>query len=303
MRVTLALGLFAILATTGCAVRPDFLPAPARVLDKYTALRQPRPELPVGALWVEGHGPYGTGATADNLETVKTLSALTFDGGVQANLSLGVLQYLDLDPSYSRKMTARLNDVSIVRVKDMTKLAGPAGQPRIYEALKAASITVTASRDIGLSIETAAAQRNLPVLGRGTTGQLTTFTIEAKEAFFAIKVARMTSAESKPAIVRLSRSGDAHTHLAGRRLIVKSVVDRNGCPAKIDALVADREGERDTTVSISKDQPAPLAMPISADRALYDAMKWTPASKAKDCSALQIVLVGTKLEQLDVSSN
>lgn len=294
MRLTNAL-CPALLLLAGCAVQPGFLPAPGKVLVGYQALRQPRPELPVGALWVDGYGPYGAGAAADNIDTIKTLSAVTFEGGVQGSLTLGVLQFLDLDPSFHDKLTARLNDVSIVRVNDMAKLGTPAGQPRVYEALKAASITVTTNHDIGLDVELRAAERNLPVFGRGTSGRLSTFTIEARDVFFAIRVARLVPA-TKSMTVTLDRKGRAHAQLGGLGIAIASDPGGKGSCTGMSLAFATAGGPPGELHSVQDAGDLALDAPVAVDGTLYDRV--SVEKPTGRCDRAHLLLRGTRLEVL-----
>ncbi len=120
-----------LVSAAPASAMPDFMPKPSEVYEGYVALEMPRTELPVGALWVQGYGPSGDGAAADNLMTERSLSHVTINSDLQLGLTAGILNLFGLDPSYRNKLSARFGDLSIVRVKDMSKLSGPASEPRI----------------------------------------------------------------------------------------------------------------------------------------------------------------------------
>src|SRR4051812_21172474 len=176
------------LATLACASAPAFVPRPGEVYHGFSAMAEPKPELPVGALWVQGYGPYGEGAAADNLVTVRGLSGFSATGDLQLSLTLGLGSLLHIDPQYRTKISARFSDLSVVRVKDVAKLSGPSGQPRIYEALKAGTITVTADKSLGLDFDAQVQTSHFPVLGRGDTGRTQSLTIDAKDMYLAYRV-------------------------------------------------------------------------------------------------------------------
>jgi hypothetical protein len=208
-RMTMALCTTLALMTTSCVGRPGFIPTTRHIYERFTPLAEPRPDVPVGALWIDGYGATGDGAATDNQETVRSLSGFTFDADFQASLTLGVLKFLDLDPSLRKKVVARFNDLSIIRVRDWSKLTGPTGEPRIYEALKAGTISITTTGSGGLDIESHALSQSTPVIGRGATGITRTFVIDGKDLVFAIHVASYRPIATKPIVVMVSpkRSG------------------------------------------------------------------------------------------------
>lgn len=213
MTKRLTMTLFATLAmtTTSCVGRPGFIPTTRHIYERFTPLAEPRPDVPVGALWIDGYGATGEGAATDNQETIRSLSGFTFDADFQASLTLGVLKFLDLDPSLRKKVVARFNDLSIIRIKDWSKLTGPTGEPRIYEALKAGTISITTTGSGGLDIESRALSQSTPVIGRGATGITRTFVIDGKDLVFAIHVASYRPIATKPVVVAISpkRPGSA----------------------------------------------------------------------------------------------
>lgn len=221
-----------LLTCAGCVSRPAFLPTTTHLYAAFSPLDQPKPDVPVGALWVAGYGPVGEGAAADNLVTERSLSAITFDSDFQASLTLGLLKFLDLDPSLRTKVTARFTDLTIVRIKDWSRLSGPAEQPRLYEALRAGTISVTSTSDVGLDIENRAISQNLPVFGRGTTGVARTFNIDGKDLIFAIHVAALEQVEGARISIEVRPNKTTMARLGGERLLVHPDVSA-GCVSKV----------------------------------------------------------------------
>lgn len=198
---------------------PEFVTQPSDIYDQYKALREPRADLPVGALWVQDYGPHGEGAAADNLVTVRSLSGIALSGDMQLRLTLGLAALLNLEPGYSRRISARFTDISIVRVKELAQLSGPAGEPRIYEALKAGTINVTTDRDMGLDLGGALEVRNLPVVARADTGGKKSFTIDGRDLFIAFRVAKSLPSATERKEVVLKQGGNAlEVALRGYRL-------------------------------------------------------------------------------------
>jgi hypothetical protein len=176
-----------LVVQTAQAAAPDYVPTGSDIFEGYEALAEPRADVPVGALWVQDFGPHGEGAAPDNLLNVRSLSGITMNRDMQIRLTLGLLKFLNVDPGIRSHMAARFTDITIVRVKDITKLAGPTGEPRIYEALRAATITVTVDSDIGLDIGNSLGSK-IPVLGRGQSGRKRSLTLDGRDLFIAYRV-------------------------------------------------------------------------------------------------------------------
>lgn len=196
----------ALLISQANAGVPDFVPSPSGMYEDFTSLEEPRAEVPVGALWIQGFGPHGAGASPDNLETIRGLSGLTLSRNLQLSLTLGLANFLRIDPGLRNQISARFSDLSIVRVKDVSKLTGPAGEPRIYEALRAATITVTTDSNMGLDVGGNIAASGLPVVSRGNAGRTRSFTIDAREMFIAFRVVTPQVVRTRPKEARINRA-------------------------------------------------------------------------------------------------
>src|SRR4028118_663436 len=122
--IGLCAATLAATAPTSSAAAPSYVPTGSDIFDDYTALSEPRADVPVGALWVQDYGPFGEGAAADNLLTVRSVSGLSLNREQNLRLTLGVLSFLNIDPGLRSQMTARFSDITIVRVKEVGKLSG-----------------------------------------------------------------------------------------------------------------------------------------------------------------------------------
>lgn len=193
-----------LMLSTGSIAAPEFAPSPRQAFDGFVAINPPRADVPLGALWIDGYGPTGTGADKDNLETIRSLNALTIDKNLQLALSVGLLDLIGIDPKFRDHYVARFTDLSIVRVKDVTKLAGPKGEPRIVEALKSGSVTISSDSDIGLSGQTIGFQRS-NVTGSTTNDRMRSYSIEAHDMFIAIHVATPELVASEERELKLSK--------------------------------------------------------------------------------------------------
>jgi hypothetical protein len=206
VRALLALTLAAAMLPACATAAPEFAPNPRQAFEGFVAINPPRGDVPVGALWINGFGPTGDGADKDNLATDRSLSALTIDKNLQLSLSAGLLQLFGIDPRARDHYVARFTDLSLVRVKDVSKLSGPRGEPRIIEALKAGSVTISSDSAIGLSGQNSPWQRK-DVEASGTADRSHLYSIEARDMFIAIHVATPELTRSGERLLKISEDG------------------------------------------------------------------------------------------------
>jgi hypothetical protein len=253
-----------LLLSAQATASPEFAPNPRQAFDGFVAINPPRADVPVGALWINGYGPTGDGAGNDNLETDKSLSALTIDKNLQLSLSLGLLQLFGIDPKARDHYTARFTDLSLVRVKDIDKLPGLKGEPRIIEALKAGSVIISSDSEIGLNGQNSAWQRN-DLQMSGTADRAHTYSIEAHDMFIAIHVATPELTQSKDQQLRIS--DDGRTARIDDFLLI---IDRSKCaaapqPCKPELGVAKINSEMAANVArmpIGQSYAARLPLPV-----------------------------------------
>lgn len=219
-----AIILVAALLAHPASTTPRFIPSPKQSFAEFAALNAPRPEVPVGALWVDGYGPTGPGASPDNLETVRSLNGMTIDRNLQLSLTAGLLDLIGVEPRLRNRHTARFTDLSIIRVKDPARLAGPPGEARIVEALKAGSISVTSEGEIGLNARIGIG------LGRSeaTTSNLRSRAdgIEGRDLVIAVRVATFKIVRGPERDVKLRAQG---AFLVGRAGDYQIYLKREGC--------------------------------------------------------------------------
>lgn len=177
--------LAALLITMAAPVASaDFVPGPKQAFPGFVSISSPRPDVPIGALWIEGFGPTGEGASTDNLETIRSLNGLTIDRNLQVSLIIGLFDLIGIEPRLRDHFTARFTDLTIVRVKDMERLKGPPGEPRIIEALKAGSIVVSSDGEAGLNVR--GGFEVTRVDGSTTNSRTRAYSIEGRDMFIAI---------------------------------------------------------------------------------------------------------------------
>ena len=136
---------------------------------------------------------------------MRSISSLSIDKNLQLSLSLGLFGLLGIDPKARDHYTARFSDLSIIRVKDVAALSGVKGEPRIIEALKAGTVTVSSDTDLGLSGQTLGQQWN--ATGSTQNDRTRIYSIEARDMFIAIHVATSQIIRSKEQELRLSTDG------------------------------------------------------------------------------------------------
>ncbi len=185
---------------------PDFAPSPRQAFEGFVAINPPRVDVPVGALWIDGFGPTGESAGPDNLETVRSLNGLTIDKNLQLSLSLGLFDLLGIDPKARHHYIARFADLSIVRVKDVSRLPGIRGEPRIIEGLKAGSVTISSDSEIGLNGQSIPWLQS-KVEGSGTSARTRSYSMEARDMFIAIRVATAELTRSREQSLELRKDG------------------------------------------------------------------------------------------------
>jgi hypothetical protein len=234
---------------------PDFIPKPSGVFTEFTALEQPRADLPVGALWVQGFGPFGAGARADNLETIRSLSSLALNREMQLRLTIGIATLLNLDPGYRSKLSARFSDLTVVRVKDPSKLEGPQSEPRIYEALKAGTITITTDSDLSADLNGSISAAGLPVLGRGDNGRIRSFTVDGKDMFIAFRVVTSKTITSKVEEERLAALEDGPgAALHGHKVQLDAAeLNQCLCPASTAETAEACVRDKPVTIKVRKE--------------------------------------------------
>ncbi len=202
-RIVLALLCIAPISATPAHAAPDFVPSPRQAFEGFVAINPPRPDVPVGALWIEGFGPTGSGAEKDNLETVRSVNSLTIDKNLQLSLSLGLFDLIGIDPKLRDHYVARFSDLSIIRVKDLSKLEGLKGEPRVVEALKAGSITISTDNGFALNARTIGFEQN-DAVGSTSNDKSRAYSIEARDMIIAIRVATPELIRSDERELRLS---------------------------------------------------------------------------------------------------
>lgn len=257
----LCLGLNIALAPVGAAV-PDFVPQPSDIYERFSAFEEPRSDVPVGALWIQGYGAFGDGAAPDNLATIKSLSGVVMTRELQLGLAAGILNLFGIDPGYKKNISARFSDLTIVKVKDVAKLSGPAGEPRIVEALRAGSITISTDSDISLDLQKRGLPGSFPVTGRTDAGRRKTWTIDGKDMFIAFRVGTLSEVRGEERDFPLRRvGGQLEAKIDEYRVLLDlPQADRCACPSSPQAAGPACPDENKVWIHIGKDElPTPAS--------------------------------------------
>lgn len=243
-----------LLIAAPASASPDFVPSPRQAFEGFVAINAPRPEVPVGALWIDGYGPIGSAAAADNLETVRSLSSMVIDRNLQLSLSAGLFDLIGIDPRLRHHYSARFGDLSIVRVKDVSGLDGPKGEPRIIEALKAGTVTVSTDSEAGLNARTIGWQVR-GNYGESSNGRTGSRMIEGRDLFIAIRVATQEVVSDRPRKldVRWSAAGEGRARLDDYEIIVR----QSAC----EPATAERVCEAPMSFGIAKLSSHPSELP------------------------------------------
>ena len=305
-----------ILSATADAA-PRFIPSPKQAFDEFTALNAPRPDVPVGALWIDGYGPTGPAASPDNLETVRSLNGMTIDNNLQLSLTAGLFDLIGIEPRLRDHYSARFQDLTIVKVKDALKLTGPQGEPRIVEAIKAGSISVNSDGEFGLNAH--AGFQIQKVDGTTTNARTRSYGIEGHDLFIAIRVATLKIARSEERDVALAPRG---ADLVGRINDFEIVLRREGCAGFADVkcsgavtagvvkLSSWPEPKPSGFVTLDAQSGAVLSLPVpiaDGSGGLFDllAIRWIPPCAARRQSGcrrgdrLSFHYEGRRLDELE----
>lgn len=319
MRHTLLLAmLVATLAVpSSSAAGPAFVPSPRQAFEGFTAINAPRADVPIGALWIDGYGPTGDAAAPDNLETVRSLNGVTIDKGLQLALTAGLFNLLGIEPRLRDKYTARFTDLTIVRVKDVAKLSGPKGEPRIVAALKAASVTVSTEGEIGLNARTIGWNQR-EIEGSTANGRTRNYAIEGRDLFVAVRVAtpKLVTGPIQLLEIAGNEGAQARARLEDYLIVMQPVrcasAKETECGpasfgvAKLNSYPPSAPAEQ-VPASAEGETRLPLPVPIADEKGgLYDAVmvRWVASCsvrRSEGCRKeprLQARLVGSRLEDL-----
>ena len=298
--------------------RPDFIPNPHQTFEGFVSINAPRPDVPVGALWIQGYGPTGEAASPDNVETVRSLNGVTVDKNLQLSASAGLLSLFGIDPRLRDHFTAHFTDLTLVRVKDPSKLSGPAGEPRILEALKAGGITISSDSGVDLNGRTINVEA-AKISGQTANSRARTFSIDGRDLFIAIKVATLKRVEGRARRFDLTPDGErgGKVRVDDFALAVANIgcgaAAANGCGGPPNVTVrklSTQQSKEGLMVALQLAGPTTLTLPVpisDGDAGLYTklSVEVQPScarARADGCGhrdRINVAYVGERIETLN----
>lgn len=232
----------------------------------YSVLEIPRREVPVGARWIEGYGPDGPATPAENVVNETGLTSLTSNRDQQTSVGLRAAPFGSITPSSRDRATFTFGDVTVQRVRDVTRLNLRPGQSFIYEAIKAARVNLQLEQnrrnDVTAGIST------LPVDLSGQLGiqNQRTMGVEGRDLFVAYRVMTAAPVRDKRSRGNFRREEDRFVAQAGNdRVVVRSTCEcataSAPCPAPGRLEFFDGNETTPLTMNLSREQHQSLVLP------------------------------------------
>lgn len=125
----------------------------------FQSLSVPRAEIPIGARWEQGIGPVGHGAHPHELRASPSLSTLTSNSTLDANVRVSIASWLGLSTSQQQTTKLSLSDVEIVSVPDLFVLGIQPGNHVLFEAIRVGRITLSRETGVITDIESSVLER------------------------------------------------------------------------------------------------------------------------------------------------
>jgi hypothetical protein len=167
----LFVGALLLCSSPASAQAPDY-----DLFKNFVAMKLPQRSVPVGAKWVPGIGPTGSGAAADNISAISSAATLNIDKTLKRNVAFSLGTFFGLDANRARTLDADLANITIVRVTDLTRLDSVvAGDQLLYLAVKAGTITIKTDSTTAANLKAAAEVKDIPAsvtLGAGNTAKV-----------------------------------------------------------------------------------------------------------------------------------
>lgn len=206
--------LLAPLALVSCAASLGD-PRETALPGGFSLLEMPRTEVPLGSVWMQGYGPTGESAAAENVASESGLTALTSTVEKQRNAGFRAAPILVIAPSSKSRSALSFSEVTIHRVKKLTSLGFRPGESRISEAIRAGRLSMQVEQ--GSRREASAGVRQAPVNLSGEIGRQDQANIglEGNNLFVAYKVVTAEPRKRTEEKMRLVREGSGWKGIAG----------------------------------------------------------------------------------------
>lgn len=222
-------------------------------LTGYQVMTFPRTSIALGAKWLQDTGPNGVGTETANIDTAKGLSNVQITTSMKRALNFSIGTFLGLSGDRARSLDSKYTNLSIDRVKDVTKVAGlRSGERILYEAVKAGKIEIKGAKGTNAALKAAAEARGIPVALAMSSGNNSVLTLDGSDLYIAYKVMEVGPATSSTQRSPFTNYSTAfETRLAPYRVSRKSFNDANFCaqsfPAEPAAFVVVNEAQPDIT--------------------------------------------------------
>lgn len=178
------------------------------LFDKYTVMVTPKADVPVGARWIPGVGPSGSGTEA-NVSVSAGAASSTVNSTTKKQMSLSVAQFLGFSGNSSQAINVTLESLEVHRVTDLTKLKIKPGEQVLYEAIKAKKIVFKADDATAVGVKASATARGIPISADVSTGNDSAITLDGSNLFLAYQVIQLKPA--KISTIRKDHKGEEVT--------------------------------------------------------------------------------------------
>lgn len=237
----------------------------------YSVLEIPRREVPVGARWIEGYGPDGTAAPADNVVTDTGLTSLTSNRDQQTTAGLRALPFGSIAPSSRDRATFTFGDVTIHRVRDIGLLNLRPGDSFIYEAIRAARVNLQLEQNRRNDVTAGIRTQPVDLSGQLGTQNQRSMGVEGRDLFVAYRVMTAAPVRNRRSRGSFRREGDRFVAEAGTDRVVVSLACEcasRPCSARRRLEFFNGTEVSPVTLDLSGEQQQNLTLPTGSPMAV-----------------------------------
>ncbi len=252
----------------------------ADVLSGYQLLSNPRTAIPIGAVWYQATGPNGNGAASENIVTDDGAAVFKFTQVQRRVLAANVASFIGLTGVQAKQVVVDLEDLKVVRVKDIFQLDVTADDSILYEGISAGRMTFRYRRGLGLDLGSKFAAKNIPVVdAKLTTGNIESVTVDGSNLYLAYRVVKFVQLNRSESKVRTDGTpDDMSISVAGLKITADAsamkpcghAADVQDCiaaaPIKMTIMdpnlttISGKAFTKDITVRIGQDREKPFTI-------------------------------------------
>lgn len=177
----------------------------------FKALDIPRRDLPIGAQWLPGIGPAGTGQGDGSLVVRRGLSTSTLTSTQRRQIAAGLAKYFGLTANLSRDVEILYKDLTVITVSDITQLPIKSGQSVLYEGIKASKFELKYKSSLDSTVRAALTAKGIPLEGTAGAGGASSLVVGGEDIFVAYRVVGFESQGVKKQSKRISSGGGGST--------------------------------------------------------------------------------------------